>query len=189
VQYEVQQSRGASAEADIVLSLEASVGTLVHRYLELMAQQGLDAWSLDRLETLKMAMVRWLTQQGHTSLAATQGATLTISLLKKTLESEQGRWALQAHEGAQSELEIERQIDSLVIQKRVIDRTFVENGIRWILDYKTIAIDFSLDDDGLKSVAEQFRQQLEQYGTLFADDGLEIKLAVYFVSIGKLVIL
>lgn len=189
VQYEVQQSRGASAEADVVLSLEASVGTLVHRYLELMAQQGLDAWSLVRLETLKMAMVRWLTQQGHTSLAATQGATLTISLLKKTLESEQGRWALQAHEGAQSELEIERQIDSLVIQKRVIDRTFVENGIRWILDYKTIAIDFSLDDDGLKSVAEQYRQQLEQYGTLFADDGLEIKLAVYFVSIGKLVIL
>jgi ATP-dependent exoDNAse (exonuclease V) beta subunit len=135
-----------------------------------------------------MAMIRWLTQQGHTSLAATKGATLTISLLKKTLESDQGRWALQAHEGAQSELQIERQIDSLVIQKRVIDRTFVENGIRWILDYKTIAIDFSLDD-GLKLAAEQYRQQLEQYGALFADDCLEIKLAVYFVSIGKLVIL
>jgi ATP-dependent helicase/nuclease subunit A len=71
----------------------------------------------------------------------------------------------------------------------VIDRTFVENGIRWILDYKTIAIDFSLDDDGLKLAAEQYRQQLEQYGALFAEDGLEIKLAVYFVSIGKLVIL
>jgi ATP-dependent exoDNAse (exonuclease V) beta subunit len=188
VRYEIQQSRVTSAEAEVAISLEASVGTLVHRYLELMAQQGLDAWSLDRLETLKMAMIRWLTQQGHTSLAATKGATLTISLLKKTLESDQGRWALQAHEGAQSELQIERQIDSLVIQKRVIDRTFVENGIRWILDYKTIAIDFSLDD-GLKLAAEQYRQQLEQYGALFADDCLEIKLAVYFVSIGKLVIL
>ncbi len=188
VRYEIQQSRVTSPEAEVVLSLEASVGTLVHRYLELMAQQGLDAWSLDRLETLKMAMVRWLTQQGHTSLVATQGATLTISLLKKTLESEQGRWALQAHEHAQNELEIERQIDSLVIQKRVIDRTFVEKGIRWILDYKTIALDFSLDD-GLKSAAEQYRQQLEQYGALFVDEGLEIKLAVYFVSIGKLVIL
>ncbi|MFM1956339.1 MAG: UvrD/REP helicase, partial [Pseudomonadota bacterium] len=46
-----------------------------------------------------------------------------------------------------------------------------------------------LDDDGLKLAAEQYRQQLEQYGALFAEDGLEIKLAVYFVSIGKLVIL
>jgi ATP-dependent exoDNAse (exonuclease V) beta subunit len=136
-----------------------------------------------------MAMVRWLIQQGHTSLVATQGATLSIGLLKKTLESEQGRWALQAHSRAQNELELERQTDGLVIQKRVIDRTFVENGVRWIVDYKTIALDVSFDEAGLKQAAEPYRQQLEQYGALFIDEGLEIKLAVYFVSIGKLVIL
>jgi ATP-dependent exoDNAse (exonuclease V) beta subunit len=189
VQYEVHQSMSSSTEAEAALTLEASVGTLVHRYLELIAQQGLSAWPLNRPETLKMAMVRWLIQQGHTSLVATQGATLSIGLLKKTLESEQGRWVLQAHSRAQNELELERQTDGLVIQKRIIDRTFVENGVRWIVDYKTIALDASFDEAGLKEVAEPYRQQLEQYGALFIDEGLEIKLAVYFVSIGKLVIL
>ncbi len=189
VQYEIHQSMSSSTEAEAALTLEASVGTLVHRYLELIAQQGLSAWPPNRPETLKMAMVRWLIQQGHTSLIATQGATLSIGLLKKTLESEQGRWVLQAHSRAQNELELERQTDGLVIQKRVIDRTFVENGVRWIVDYKTIALDASFDEAGLKQAAEPYRQQLEQYGALFIDEGLEIKLAVYFVSIGKLVIL
>ena len=189
VQYEVHQSMSSSTEAEAALTLEASVGTLVHRYLELIAQQGLSAWPPNRPETLKMAMVRWLIQQGHTSLVATQGATLSIGLLKNTLESEQGRWVLQAHSRAQNELELERQTDGLVIQKRVIDRTFVENGVRWIVDYKTIALDASFDEAVLKQAAEPYRQQLEQYGALFIDEGLEIKLAVYFVSIGKLVIL
>jgi ATP-dependent exoDNAse (exonuclease V) beta subunit len=189
VQYEIHQSMSSSTEAEVALTLEASVGTLVHRYLELIAQQGLSAWPPNRPETLKMAMVRWLIQQGHTSLVATQGATLSIGLLKKTLESEQGRWVLQAHSRAQNELELERQTDGLVIQKRVIDRTFVENGVRWIVDYKTIALDVSFDEAGLKQAAEPYRQQLEQYGALFIDEGSEIKLAVYFVSIGKLVIL
>jgi hypothetical protein len=44
----------------------------------------------------------------------------------------------------------------------------------------------SLDEAGLKQAAEQYREQLEQYRTLFVDEGLEIKLAIYFVSIGKL---
>jgi ATP-dependent exoDNAse (exonuclease V) beta subunit len=185
VAYSIQRgSASANDEKDITIA--ASVGTLVHRYLELMAQQSLDAWSFNRLEKLKLAMVRWLTQQGHSLLVATEGASLTISLLKTTLESEQGRWILQSHEHAQNELEIESKSEGLVIQKRVIDRTFVENGVRWIVDYKTTSVDVSLDEAGLKQAAEQYREQLEQYRTLFVDEGLEIKLAIYFVSIGKL---
>jgi ATP-dependent helicase/nuclease subunit A len=187
--YGVQQSMAASADGETDLSFAASVGTLVHRYLELMAQQNLDEWSINRLEALSVAMVRWFMQQGHPRLVATEGAQLTIDLLKKTIESKQGRWVLQSHEQAQSELEIESQSNGFVIQKRVIDRTFVENGVRWIVDYKTIALDVNHDEAGLKQAAEKYREQLEHYEALFMDEGLEIKLAIYFVSIGKLVTL
>lgn len=186
VQYEVQQSR-ASAEDDTGLSLDADVGTLVHRYLELIADQGLEHWSLTRLETLKLAMQRWFAQQGHPNLAAQNGVNLVLSLLNKTLTSAQGQWVLQAHEHAQNEWAIERQSDGLVIQKRVIDRTFIENGVRWIVDYKTTALAANIDESSLKQAAEQYRQQLEGYAALFADEGLSIKLAVYFVSVGRLI--
>jgi ATP-dependent exoDNAse (exonuclease V) beta subunit len=70
---------------------------------------------------------------------------------------------------------------------KIIDRTFVEAGVRWIIDYKTMALASNLDSSALRQVAEQYRQQLEQYAALFADEGLKIQLAVYFVSAGQLI--
>ena len=189
VPFEVQQSRTTSSDDETGLSLEADIGTLVHRYLELMAEQGLDRWPLARLQPLQPAMQRWFAQQGHANLAAQNGAELVLDLLKNTLSSEQGRWILQAHEHAQNELAIERQSDGLVVQKRVIDRTFIKDGVRWIVDYKTAALATNMDAAGLKQAAEQYRQQLEGYATLFADEGLTIQLAVYFVRVGQLITL
>jgi len=41
----------------------------------------------------------------------------------------------------------------------------------------------------LKQAAEAYRQQLESYALLFTDEFLSIRLGVYFVSTGRLVIL
>ena len=95
-----------------------------------------------------------------------------------------------SHNSAQNELAIERGVlngEDLQVQRRVIDRTFIEHGVRWIIDYKSTALPANIDSAGLTQVAEQYRQQLEQYGILFSHDGLPIKLAIYFLSVGKLV--
>ena len=157
--------------------LEADIGTLTHRYLELIAQQGIDAWPVSRVDGLKGAMQRWLIQQGHQIAQADEGAQLVMRLLNNTLQSSVGQWVLQTRESAQNELALEF-AEGGVIKKKVIDRTFIEAGTRWIVDYKTTA---NVDS------AEQYRPQLNEYAALFADEGLPIKLAVYFVSAAKLV--
>ena len=184
------QPNNANNEEDQLLILEADVGTLTHRYLELMANQGLDTWSLARIESLKLAMQRWFTGQGHAMSAANQGAETVLGLLKQTLQSPQGQWVLQSREGARNEWQIESLVaDSGQVRKKIIDRTFVEDGVRWIVDYKTVALEANIDEAGLKQAAEDYRQQLEQYGALFDDEGLSIQLAIYFVSVGQLVAL
>ena len=177
-------------EDDDILVLEADIGTLTHRYLELIANQGLDAWPLARLQSLKLAMQRWFTGQGYAMSAANQGADAVLALLQTTLQSSQGQWVLQSRESASNELQIESLGDDKAqVLKKIIDRTFVEDGMRWIVDYKTTALDAGLDEVVLKQAAEAYRQQLEGYAALFAEEGLSIRLAVYFVSIGQLVTL
>ena len=175
---------------DDILVLEADIGTLTHRYLELIANQGLDAWSLTRLEPLKLAMHRWFTGRGYAISMANQGADAVLTLLKTTLESSQGQWLLQSRESATNELQIESLGDDRTqVRKKIIDRTFVQDGVRWIVDYKTASLAVNIDETNLKQAAEQHRQQLEGYAALFSDEGLGIQLAVYFVSVGQLVTL
>ena len=122
--------------------------------------------------------------------AANQGAETVLGLLKQTLQSPQGQWVLQSREGASNELQIESLGDDKAqVRKKIIDRTFVEDGVRWIVDYKTMAFESNADEAIWKVAAEQYRQQLEGYASLFIAEGLPIKLAVYFVSVGQLVTL
>ena len=172
------------------LMLEADIGIITHRYLELIANQGLAAWPITRLLPLKLAMQRWFTGQGYAMAADNQGADAVLSILKTTLEGAHGHWVLSYRESARNEWQLESLADSgLQVRKKIIDRTFIEHGVRWIVDYKTMAFESNTDEAGLKLATEQYRQQLEGYASLFNAEGLPIKLAVYFVSVGQLVTL
>jgi ATP-dependent exoDNAse (exonuclease V) beta subunit len=186
----VAQPSNASLDEERGLVLEADIGTLTHRYLELIANQGLAAWPIIRLLPLKLAIQRWFTGQGYAMAAANQGADAVLSLLETTLESARGQWVLRYRESARNEWQVESLADSgLQVRKKIIDRTFIEDGVRWIVDYKTMAFESNADEEIWKVAAEQYRQQLEGYASLFIVEGLPIKLAVYFVSVGQLVTL
>jgi ATP-dependent exoDNAse (exonuclease V) beta subunit len=191
VMHETQSSQAKDQE-ESYLVLEADIGTLTHRYLELIAKQGLEAWPASRLEPLKLAMQRWFTGRSYSVSAANQGADAVLALLKTALQSPQGQWILKSRESASNELQIESLgDDNTQVRKKIIDRTFIEDDVRWIVDYKTktIASETSPDEASLRQVAESYRQQLESYAILFADEGLRIQLAIYFVHIGQLVTL
>jgi hypothetical protein len=67
---------------------------------------------------------------------------------------------------------------------RIIDRTFIDNGVRWIIDYKSLELNH---DTNLQLTAEQYREQLETYANLFANEGLPVQTAILFLSLGKLI--
>ena len=157
-------------------------GILAHLYMELMAKPA-QSWTLQRLTQCKSAMQKWLMQQGYATKLAEQGATEVKAALQTTLSSEAGQWVLKNHSQAVSELSL-MQATEAEVKKHVIDRTFVENDTRWVVDYKLTNLEVGLE---LKQAAEVHRPQLSRYASLFASEGLPIKTAVLFLSIGQLV--
>jgi ATP-dependent exoDNAse (exonuclease V) beta subunit len=166
--------------------LEADIGTLAHRYVELMTQSGLDGWDAHRIESLTPAMARWLQQCGHPENAAQQGAFHVVAALCATINSETGRWVLAARPQAESELAL-LATDNQRIGTHIIDRTFIEDGVRWIIDYKST--DLGSNIDALKQEAQQYRPQLDRYVRLFIKEGLPVRKAVFFLAHGQLVTL
>jgi ATP-dependent exoDNAse (exonuclease V) beta subunit len=167
-------------------SIESSIGTLTHRYLELIATHGLDAWTHDQIASLKPVMRHWLTQQGHALEVASDGADKVAFLLQTTLKSGDGQWVLQPRAQSGQEQEI-LFMDNTLVKKRIIDRTFVDAGTRWIVDYKTTATVANASDAELQAEVTKYAPQLAEYASLFKDEGLPIKTAVLFVSIGRLI--
>ena len=166
-------------------TLDDDVGILTHLYLQLIAEEGIENWSKPRIDSLSSAIQRWFKRKGYESDAVTTGVIRVTRLLTTSIESEQAQWILASRSTAANELAIESATGDMVSRK-VIDRTFVEDNIRWIIDYKTIDIDTNTATDALKVIAAQYQSQLDAYEKLFVHEGLPIKKAIFFVSIGKL---
>ena len=167
-------------------TLATDKGTLAHLYMQLISNSGLSYWPASRLESCKPAMIGWLLQQGHAQPLCVTTADEIIKMLQTTLMSEDGQWVLKARDNEANELAIES-LNQQEIQKKVIDRTFVEDGARWIIDYKSIPLDQLSPAPALQAIAEQYRAQLEAYAQMFKDEGLAVQKAVLFLSLGKLV--
>jgi ATP-dependent exoDNAse (exonuclease V) beta subunit len=174
----------ASGADDTGEPLDALVGTLVHAYLEMIARDGPDAWSIERLSSLRAGMEIWLMQQGCGDRDSAQGAERAGAILQTTLASEAGRWVLQSRKEAAAELAVVKvsRGGTPIPTTSVIDRTFVEDGVRWIIDYKT-----ATPAGDLVAHAEHYREQLVRYADLFRDEGLPIQCAIFYAALGHLV--
>ncbi|MGL1834696.1 UvrD-helicase domain-containing protein [Rhodocyclaceae bacterium SMB388] len=167
-------------------ALEADFGTLVHRYLELIARSGVEAWPVDRIERLRPAMARWLSLQGHAPAAAESASVGIVAMLSRTVASETGRWVLAQRADAASELALATASDA-TIRIHVVDRTFVEDGTRWIIDFKSAELPQPLDDAAVAAHAAQYRDQLARYAKLFRGDGRPLRCAIYYTAHDRLV--
>lgn len=171
---------------DEVGSLKASCGSLAHLYLEMIAGDGLENWPVERIFGLQGAMAAWLEAQGHAPQEALQGAALVSEALLATLTSEHGQWVLSPRASASSELAVTR-VQGTRIAMHVVDRTFVENGERWVIDFKSARLGDGLTAGELGQQAERYRAQLERYAGLFEHEGLPVRKGVFFIARGTLV--
>lgn len=177
---EAEEDESGRAD-DAAGSIEADIGTLVHRYLELIASDGLDAWPAPRVDGLTGRFVQWFVQRGHGQDDSARAAAEVRHDLITALNSETGRWILGPHESAGCEVPITSSDDG-TMRAHVVDRTFVADGVRWIIDYKTTRHNGDDLERFLNERMEAYREQLERYRTLFASDPLEVRAAVYFVG-------
>jgi ATP-dependent exoDNAse (exonuclease V) beta subunit len=133
-------------------------------------------------------MRHWLRQQGHAESLAHEAAAKVEQLLVSTLNSTEGQWVLQAREGAAVELALIK-LTGEEAKKHIVDRTFIDSGVRWIVDYKTTELSAAASIEDLHSAAESHRKQLDSYAALFEDEDLPLKCAIFFMHIGRLVLL
>lgn len=186
--HEVVSYEQAPADTPVLgrqAGLEAHIGTLAHKYVEMIAADpDFDGW-LARLPSLRPAMVRWLARQGHHQDAAQAAAGQVLQLLALTLQSPDGRWVLSARPQAAAELALGH-VGDAGFKQHVVDRCFIENGERWIIDYKSTRLPVDADAQIMLDAASVHAAQLTGYAALFAEEGRPIRKAIYFMALGKL---
>jgi ATP-dependent exoDNAse (exonuclease V) beta subunit len=158
------------------------VGTVVHRFLQQMAQEGLERWGTQRLEKAFAIAEVALRAQGVPAVELEQACERVQRALRGILEDSRAHWVLaSAHVDAQAELRLTARLDDELVQVAV-DRTFVdEHGTRWIIDYKTGLHEGGDREGFLDREQERYRQQLERYAAVLRKlDGRPVKVALYF---------
>ncbi|MCX7154917.1 MAG: UvrD-helicase domain-containing protein [Rhodocyclales bacterium] len=165
--------------------LAAAVGTLTHAVLELIAADP-DAWNTSRVTERQPGFERWLASRGWSSADARAGAVRVARMLATTLTSADGEWVLRRRPDAAAELALTKLGAGGTAETRVVDRSFVEDGVRWIIDYKTADLGPAADLRQLADHAARYRSQLESYAALFAAERVPQRLAVFYVAHGIL---
>lgn len=91
------------------------------------------------------------------------------------------KWLFSDHQGsARSEWELlTREADGRIRRHR-IDRTFVDQGTRWIVDFKLGRHEGGDLEGFIAEEKARYREQLLRYAELFAHEGRPIRLALYY---------
>lgn len=139
------------------------LGTAVHRYFCRIAKEGVDKWDWERLKGEEPRMRSMLKALGVSGAEAARASAEGVSILKKALDDEKGRWALSAHDEAASELPLTAVVRGAIVRV-VIDRTFVDpEGVRWVIDFKTGTHAGGSLKEFLESERVRYRGQLQRY--------------------------
>ena len=156
------------------------LGLTVHRWLQEIAREGPDAYSRERLQALRARTRRVLQFHGVPADELDSLAADVELALHNTLEDEKGRWTLEPHEDAASELPLSLQEEGRT-RSLILDRSFLYKGERWIVDYKTSRHEGGNLDGFLDEEERRHLPQLERYGlAMRAREDRPIRTALYF---------
>ena len=157
------------------------IGTIAHRLLARIADDGVAAWPRARIDALEPRVRADLAAAGFMADELPRAAERVLEAVRRTLDDRRGRWLFDArHADARSEWAIAG-VDCGAIVHVVIDRTFVAEGVRWIVDFKTGAHEGGDASGFLDAEVERYREQLERYGRLMRGlDARPVRLALYY---------
>lgn len=162
--------------------LARHTGTLLHNQIQRLTEQGIGEWSEQWANAQTPFWTIQLRQMGWEA-DTIDGALANIRRgLQLTLADTDGRWLLDAsHEASECEWAITHCVGQSV-KESVIDRTFIHNGERWIVDYKSSQpqSDESIEDFIAREI-DSHTGQLQRYArALQALGERSIITALYF---------
>ncbi|MDY0189655.1 MAG: UvrD-helicase domain-containing protein [Desulfuromonas sp.] len=176
---------GMSAPAKLVQRIPAVVGTVTHTWLEYLVSQEGYSWGAGKIAQLQPKILAQLAKAGVDRELCQQYAQQIVSMLQTTVASSRGNWILQPHSHSCCELAISGVDDEDNILNLIVDRTFVDAGERWIVDYKTATpVEGQSHASFYAQQDQHYRKQLETYAFYLAQLYPEHKCrcALYFPS-------
>ena len=157
------------------------LGNVLHRILQTIAEEGLNEWGIERIDQMAPKIKSALLGEG---LPFEQNEKILQQILlgiRNTLQDPKGQWILANHEEGRAEYPLTQFSENRFFRK-IIDRTFIENDIRWIIDYKTSRHEGMDLKEFLNNEVVRYKPQLDNYATLLREYGeiRPIKKALYF---------
>ena len=155
------------------------VGSVVHRWLQRIAEDELRGWSAARIDTMRSSFSNELAARGVEAAQLAAAGARVAKALAGSLADPRGRWLLGPQQGARNEY----RLTAVIAGERrnlVIDRTYTDaDGRRWIVDYKTSSHEGTDLDGFLDQERERYREQLARYAAALAQGGPAM-LGLYF---------
>lgn len=162
------------------------VGTVVHRFLQRIGEMGVDNVSSEDLKNYTAIAHTMLLRLGVPEEHLDTAIDKVDAALQASLTDEKGSWILSdKHQQTRCEYAITSVQDGS-IKHMIIDRTFIdENGIRWIIDYKTGSHSGGGLDEYLDREQARYSPQLEAYASVISRlEDNPARLALYFPLMG-----
>lgn len=162
------------------------IGTTVHRYIQHIAEQGLQNWSQDRIDNTIPGFRNHLKSLGAHNKDLNWASARVKQALSNMVADTRGQWILNDdHQYAENELALSGLVKGSVINIK-IDRTFIdEKGVRWIIDYKTSRHEEADIEQFLDQEQVRYQEQLERYALIIEKltsqvESHPIRMGLYF---------
>ncbi len=175
--------RGDTPIFDWVGETARRVGSLVHAELQVM---NLDTHDEAAIRARGAHYRRWLARNGVPAEHIREAGERAIEALTAMRRDPRGRWILKrGYRDDVREHAVSGQWRGEIV-RAVFDRSFVdEEGIRWVIDYKTSRHSGGGIEAFLAREVERYRPQLERYAVLARRLGPEpVRVGLYFPLIG-----
>jgi ATP-dependent exoDNAse (exonuclease V) beta subunit len=139
------------------------IGTVVHRWLQRIAEDELRGWDAKRVASLKKRFERELRRRGVAPAELEGSAERVAAALRNTLSDERGRWILGPHAEARAEYRM-RVSTPEGRRTYVMDRVFRDrDGQLWVVDFKTSRHEGAAVEAFLDRERERYAAQLDAY--------------------------
>ena len=161
-------------------AVAAAVGTVAHRLLAQIAAEGLAQWDERRLQREHDRIQAELGTEGLEADVRPRAAQRVAAVIARTLSDPRGRWLFDpSHADARSEWALAGEDDGRIVHV-VVDRSFVADGCRYVVDFKTGAHLGGNAATFLQQEFARYRPQLDRYARVIrALESRPVRIALY----------
>jgi ATP-dependent exoDNAse (exonuclease V) beta subunit len=183
--YPGREPENIAAEEDVTYDWAGErarrVGVVVHAFLQRIAEGGLAEWTEARVRSLRPVLQTALANQGVGPDDMQDALLRAEQALIAAVASDRGRWILKERPGARNEFPLTGFVGE-DLSSFIIDRTFVCDGVRWIIDYKTGSREGGDPEAFLDNERVRYREKMQRYAEIFRsmDSSLPIRLGLYY---------